>query len=259
MLIAELFNTDVKNKEVKEKFLELSISSEILANSIADVNRLINESSEEVKKVNKETEKGTRIVSRSVSNVQSLADKVIELKNKITDLQKGSVKIQNVVKTIKGIADQTNLLALNAAIEAARAGEAGRGFTVVAEEVRKLAAKTASSAEEIGEIVETIISLISSFFQDLEKRVSEAINVKSEMAKTEGVLKEIRASIESLLNVTNNVLFSINQQVSALDTMRDNISSINSQISGFQETFRKLQERIFKTLSSIKTVHENIS
>jgi len=259
ILVAELLNTDLKNKEVKEKFLELSISSEVLANSIADVNRLINEASEEVKRVNGETEKGTQIVSRSVNDVQFLADKVIELKNRISELQESSVKIQNVVETIKGIADQTNLLALNAAIEAARAGEAGRGFAVVAEEVRKLAARTVSSAEEIGEIVETIISLISSFSQDLEKRASEAINVKSEMAKTESVLNGIRSSIESLLNATNNVLFSLNQQVSALDTVRENISSINSQISGFQETFRKLQERIFKTRSSVKTVHENIS
>jgi len=259
ILIAELLNTDLKNKEVKEKFLELSISSEVLASSIADVNRLINEASEEVKRVNEETEKGTQIVSRSVNDVQFLADKVIGLKNRISELQESSVKIQNVVETIKGIADQTNLLALNAAIEAARAGEAGRGFAVVAEEVRKLAARTVSSAEEIGEIVETIISLISSFSQDLEKRASEAINVKSEMAKTERVLNGIRSSIESLLNAANNVLFSLNQQVSALDTVRENISSINSQISGFQETFRKLQERIFKTRSSIKTVHENIS
>ena len=259
MLVAELFNTDLKNKDVKEKFMELSVSSEVLASSIADVNRLINVSSEEVKRVDKETEKGASIVSRSVNDVQSLADKVISLRSKIEELQQSSVKIQNVVETIKSIADQTNLLALNAAIEAARAGEAGRGFAVVAEEVRKLAARTVTSAEEIGQIVGNIINQIEDFSRNLEERAKEAINVKSEMARTEEVLKTIRESVESLIEVTNNVLFSINQQVSALDTVRDNISTINTEITGFQEIFRKLQNRIFSTRSSIKTVHENLS
>ncbi len=259
MLVAELFNTDLKNKDVKEKFVELSVSSEVLASSIADVNRLINVSSEEVKRVDSETEKGASIVSKSVNDVQELADRVISLRNQIEELQQSSVKIQNVVETIKSIADQTNLLALNAAIEAARAGEAGRGFAVVAEEVRKLAARTVTSAEEIGQIVGNIINQIEDFSKNLEERATEAINVKSEMAKTEEVLKAIRESVESLIEVTNNVLFSINQQVSALDTVRDNISAINREITGFQEIFRKLQNRIFSTRSSIKTVHENLS
>ncbi len=259
ILVAELFNTDLKNKDVKDRFMELSVSSEVLASSIADVNRLINVSSEEVKRVDSETEKGASIVSKSVNDVQELADRVISLRNQIEELQQSSVKIQNVVETIKSIADQTNLLALNAAIEAARAGEAGRGFAVVAEEVRKLAARTVTSAEEIGQIVGNIINQIEDFSKNLEERATEAINVKSEMAKTEEVLKAIRESVESLIEVTNNVLFSINQQVSALDTVRDNISAINKEINGFQEIFRKLQNRIFSTRSSIKTVHENLS
>ena len=259
MLVAELFNTDLKNKDVKDRFVELSVSAEVLASSIADVNRLINVSSQEVNRVDSETEKGAKILSKSVNDVQELADRVISLRNQIEELQQSSVKIQDVVETIKSIADQTNLLALNAAIEAARAGEARRGFAVVAEEVRKLAARTVTSAEEIGQIVGNIISQIEDFSKNLEERATEAINVKSEMAKTEEVLKSIRESVESLIEVTNNVLFSINQQVSALDTVRDNISAINSEINGFQEIFRKLQNRIFSTRSSIKTVHENLS
>jgi len=259
MLIVELLNTDLKNREVKEKFTELSISSEVLANSIADVNRLINSASEEVKGVDSETERGEKIVSKSVSDVQELADQVIHLKDRIEELQKSSVKIQNVVETIKSIADQTNLLALNAAIEAARAGEAGRGFAVVAEEVRKLASRTVSSAEEIGEIVNAIIRLIEEFSRELEERANEAFTVKQEMARTKEVLNEIREKVNALSETTQTVLVSLKQQLSALDTVRDNVATINGEISGFQKIFSKLQDRIFKTRSAIKTVHENIS
>jgi len=259
MLVVELLNTSLKNDDIKKRFAELSISSEVLANSIADVNRLIDSSSKQVERVNEETERGTTIVSRSVNDVQTLADKVIGLRNRVEELQKSSTKIQEVVETIKSIADQTNLLALNAAIEAARAGEAGRGFAVVAEEVRKLASRTVASAEEIGKIVGTIIELIQSFSNELEGRAKEAFTVKQEMAKTEEVLKSIRETVESLAEVTNNVLFSLNQQLSALDTVRDNIATINEEIEGFQQIFRKLQDRIFRTRSAIKTVHESIS
>ncbi len=259
MLVVELFNTDLKNQDVKEKFKELSISSEVLANSISDVNKLINSSSEEVREVNKETEKGEKIVESSVSDVQKLADEVISLKDKVNELQQSSVKIQNVVETIKSIADQTNLLALNAAIEAARAGEAGRGFAVVAEEVRKLASRTVTSAEEIGKIVNTIISLIESFSKELEGRANEAFTVKQEMAKTRDVLLNIKRKVNSLSEATQTILFSLKQQLNALDMVRNNIATINEEISGFQKIFGKLQNRIIKTRSSIKTVHENIS
>jgi len=87
MLVVELFNTDLKNQDIKEKFKELSISSEVLANSISDVNKLINSSSEEVREVNEETEKGEKIVENSVSDVQKLADEVISLKDKVNELQ----------------------------------------------------------------------------------------------------------------------------------------------------------------------------
>jgi methyl-accepting chemotaxis protein len=259
MLIVELLNTDLKNREVKDKFTELSISSEVLANSIADVNKLINSASEEVKGVDSETERGEKIVSKSVSDVQELADQVIHLKDRIEELQRSSVKIQNVVETIKSIADQTNLLALNAAIEAARAGEAGRGFAVVAEEVRKLASRTVSSAEEIGKIVSAIIQLIEEFSRELEERANEAFTVKQEMARTKEVLNKIRERVNALSETTETVLFSLKQQLSALDTVRDNVATINGEISGFQKIFSKLQDRIFKTRSAIKTVHENIS
>ncbi|WP_411183820.1 methyl-accepting chemotaxis protein [Pseudomonas sp.] len=99
-------------------------------------------------------QKGTAVVSQTVEVMRRITHQVQEASEGIEALDKQSQLISTIIKTISGIADQTNLLALNAAIEAARAGEQGRGFAVVADEVRSLAARTSQAAKEIVEVVQ---------------------------------------------------------------------------------------------------------
>ncbi|WP_268237295.1 methyl-accepting chemotaxis protein [Pseudomonas fluvialis] len=98
-------------------------------------------------------QKGASVVQRTVSVMQGIAGELQQAAADISALSQQSEMISSIVGTIRGIADQTNLLALNAAIEAARAGEQGRGFAVVADEVRSLAARTSQATEEIVEVV----------------------------------------------------------------------------------------------------------
>ncbi|MHC8314626.1 methyl-accepting chemotaxis protein [Pseudomonas sp. LB3P31] len=104
----------------------------------------------------RDAERGTLVIQQAASEMREIAANIEDSSLIIAKLGECSEQITTIVKTIRGIADQTNLLALNAAIEAARAGEQGRGFAVVADEVRLLAARTSGSTMEIAEMVNKI-------------------------------------------------------------------------------------------------------
>ena len=106
------------------------------------------------KKTDDSAKKGSQVVSDTVTVMRQLSDQMAEAAEGISELDKQSQLVGSIIQSIRGIADQTNLLALNAAIEAARAGEQGRGFAVVADEVRQLASRTSAATEEIVGVVE---------------------------------------------------------------------------------------------------------
>lgn len=169
----------------------------------------------------KTAEDGERIVNKTVNEVQEISATVEDLAKTMTALGDRSKQIGEIVSVIKDIADQTNLLALNAAIEAARAGEQGRGFAVVADEVRKLAEKTAHSTSEIGEMINAIQA-------ETEKAVvsmgegTKKVKVGAELANQAGDgLRKIVDSVKGLQSM-------VQQIASATEEM----STVSEQISG---------------------------
>ncbi len=259
MLITDLFNTKLRNQDLKEKSTELSISSEILSQSIENVNTQISNIHENIKQIEKEAQKGGVVVKSSIKNVENLADHVIELQEKVKILTKDSSKIQEVIETIQNIADQTNLLALNAAIEAARAGEHGKGFAVVADEVRSLANRTVVSSDEIKEIIQSITNSISELALALEYRAKEANDVKEKMDETGEAFNKINDKIEFITELTQSISDLINEQLSSLDIVKENISTIDYGIDDFNNVFKELESQIYNTRSAIKSVEEEIA
>ncbi len=164
---------------------------------------------------------GEDVVAKTVNEVQEIANKVSDTSHVVESLGERSRQIGEIVDVIKDIADQTNLLALNAAIEAARAGEQGRGFAVVADEVRKLAEKTTKATAEIGEMIKTI--------QDETKGAVSAMDESLQKVGTGVALsKEAGNALLKIVNSVNSLQSMVQQIASATEEM----STASEQISG---------------------------
>lgn len=165
-------------------------------------------------------------VSSTKQRIQSLSQDLSETSSEVTNLSELSENIGSVLDVIRSIAEQTNLLALNAAIEAARAGEQGRGFAVVADEVRSLALRTSQSTEEISSIISTlqeqtgqVVSHITSCHQQGELSVSQADSAEDK-------INHIMTEMQKILDTSTEIATAVEQQNVVSNEININVSSI---------------------------------
>ncbi len=171
---------------------------------------------------------GGRVIHQVVSDMDGIARSAQQSAQVIRTLDKESEAIFSIIQVIKGIADQTNLLALNAAIEAARAGEQGRGFAVVADEVRSLAGRTSASTQEIASMVERIQQSTREAVASMEEGVAQ---VDKGMAVTADVERAIREILQATLNTTelvNDISRTISEQSLASNEISHQVEMIAS-------------------------------
>lgn len=200
---------------------------EELSASATEIARHAGDTAERTNATSILAEEGNTIVNLSLENVNRLTGQIESTAQKIQVLKNNSVNIGSVMEVIRTIAEQTNLLALNAAIEAARAGEQGRGFAVVADEVRSLAQKTRSSTEEIESIIVQLQRAADEAHQAMSTSTSSARETIDTASKVGSALDKIRANIGIINDMNHQIATASHQQSSVANEVSKNITAIH--------------------------------
>ena len=178
---------------------------------------------------------GARVVNETIVGMSVIANRVRQTSKTVEALGTRSEQIGNIVGTIEDIADQTNLLALNAAIEAARAGEQGRGFAVVADEVRALAERTTKATREIGEMIKAIQKETQEAVRAMDEGVHEVEKGAESSQKSGRALEEILNGINEVSMQVNQIATAAEQQTATTSEVTSNIQQITSVVQGTAE------------------------
>ena len=211
---AEKVVEDSSRREIERKnYLEdrvaqIATAMEEMSMTVSEVARNTSHASDSAIAVAESAHEGQGIVNRSVQEMQKVAQIVRDSAAIVDSLGSKSEKIGEIINVINEIADQTNLLALNAAIEAARAGEQGRGFAVVADEVRNLAVKTMSSTKQIG-------AMVAEIQKETREAVSTIENAKQEAEVSEGLSHQVESSLSAIVQSVENIKNVITQIATA--------------------------------------------
>ncbi|MGF1750911.1 methyl-accepting chemotaxis protein [Vibrio cionasavignyae] len=198
---------------------ELHASNQEVANSAQHAASAAKQASEQGKH-------GTQVIELASSYMQSLSVRLTETDANIQMLANDTQEVGSVLEVIRGVAEQTNLLALNAAIEAARAGEQGRGFAVVADEVRTLATRTQTSTDEIEQIIQKLQSQASEVSQSMTQTQQQSKATLEQAANAKQALTEIDDQVNAILSLNQQIAEASSQQTLATDEISQNLTQI---------------------------------
>ncbi len=214
-------------KEQQSETEQISVAMKEMSAAVNEVSNGVMGTSRAANGANVETDDGQAVVSKAVDGINLLADHIETTAGVIEQVEKDSENINQVLEVIKGIAEQTNLLALNAAIEAARAGEQGRGFAVVADEVRTLASRTQESTAEINQIIEKLQAGAYKAVQAMsesQERTRAAVEQTNQVGAS---LKTISESVFQIDEMSGQIATAAEQQNAVAENMNSNIQRIN--------------------------------
>ncbi|WP_440873708.1 methyl-accepting chemotaxis protein [Thalassotalea sp. PLHSN55] len=229
-------------------------SVEEMSQSVAEITTNAADAADAAKHANSEADKGKEVVEQTVRGIQELADNVNQASETINQLQEDTKGVNVVLEVIRGIAEQTNLLALNAAIEAARAGEQGRGFAVVADEVRNLASRTQESTQEINQMLELLqgaaskaVTMMENSQSSVERGVKSANDAGESLVvitETVNTIADMNGAIAVATEEQNQVSGLMVGHVEDIQTCADEASTASNEIAEVSEHLLKLASEL---------------
>jgi methyl-accepting chemotaxis protein len=184
------------------------------------------ETADQAKQANDSSDIGVKTIDNTIARIERLSTELDEASKTIATVEQEASNVNSVLDVIRGIAEQTNLLALNAAIEAARAGEQGRGFAVVADEVRTLASRTQDSTQDIQRMLEGLQQGVKSSVDAISASVETARETVESASITGQSLSDVKKIIDSISQMTVQVASAVEEQSQVVDEINKNLNAI---------------------------------
>ena len=224
--VTEQTNLEVSSQ--KEETEQVATAMNQMTATVHDVARNAEEAAQAAQTADGKVESGQQVVRQSMARIEQLADSATSASSSIESLSAEIQNIGTVLSVIKSVAEQTNLLALNAAIEAARAGEQGRGFAVVADEVRALAKRTQQSTEEIERLVSALRTAAQASVQQIQSSGELVKLAVSDALQTESALGSIASAVSLIQQMNQQIAAAAEEQSSVAEEINRSVTSIRA-------------------------------